>query len=105
MSDAPLVRLKLVTIICESLLEDRLVRDLKRAGVKGYTRTDALGEGRRQVHDVFEGNNARIETLVNDEVAARVIARLREAYMPLYPVLAWVQDVEAAFSEQQIDAP
>lgn len=105
MDDSPLVRLKLITIVCETVLEDRLIRDLKQAGVKGYTRTDAQGEGRRQVHDLWEGNNARIEAVVSAAVAGRVVGRLREAYLPRYPVIAWISDVEAVFSARQIDAP
>ena len=105
MDSLPLVRLKLVTIVCETLLEERLLRDLKAVGVRGYTRSEAQGEGRRQVHDVWEGNNARIEMLVSEEVAGRVIDRLREAYLPRYPVIAWINDVQAVFSARQIDAP
>lgn len=42
-----LVSLKLVTIIAEGFLEEKLVRDIKRLGAKGYTITDARGEGSR----------------------------------------------------------
>lgn len=97
--------LKLVTIVVETLLEDRLVRDLKGVGMTGYTRTDARGEGRRQVRDPWEGNNARIETLVVPEVATRILERLDADYLPHYPIVAWVADVQAVIAERHIAQP
>ena len=41
--------LQLVTIICETLIEDRLVRDLKRLGVTGYTRSSVRGRDMTRV--------------------------------------------------------
>ena len=97
--------LKLVTIISEALLEDRLVRDIKRLGAKGYTRSDVRGEGRRQVRDPWEGNNVKIEALVSPEVAERILAHVSSVYAPLYAVVAWVIDVQAVVAEQHINLP
>lgn len=95
-----LLPLKLVTIVSEAVLEDRLLGDLKRAGITGYTRSEVRGEGKRQVRDPWEGNNVKIEAVVTPEVAERVLDRLRESYLPIYPVIAWVSDVQAAIGEQ-----
>ena len=97
--------LRLVSIIIEAILEDRLVRDLKRLGATGYTRSDVRGEGRRAVRDPWEGNNVKIETLVNAEVAERIVAHLNEAYTPLYAIVAWVVDVQAVVAEKYIHQP
>lgn len=97
--------LQLVTIVCEVLLEDRLIRDLKRLGVTGYTRTSSRGEGRRGIRDEWEGNNARLELLVRPEVAEAVLARLEEAYAPHYPIVAWVVEVRALIAERHIATP
>lgn len=97
--------LQLVTIVCEVLIEERLIRDLKRLGMVGYTRTGARGEGRRGVHDEWEGNNARIEALVVPDVAARILAHLEETYLPHYPVVAWVVDVAALIADRHIATP
>lgn len=105
MSGTPLTPYKLVTIIGEALLEDRLVRDLKQAGVTGYTRTEVRGEGHRQVRDEWEGNNVKIETLVTAETANRIFDRLRETYLPFYPMVAWVVDVQAVFAERHVERP
>jgi nitrogen regulatory protein P-II 2 len=97
--------LQLVTIVCEALLEDRLVRDLKRLGVTGYTRSSVRGEGRRGIRDEWEGNNARIEALIRPEIAERVFAHLEEAYMPHFPMVAWAHEVRALIAEQHIATP
>lgn len=97
--------LQLVTIVCEVLIEDRLVRDLKRLGMAGYTRGSVRGEGRRGVRDEWEGNNARIETLVRPEVAERILTRLEEFYAPNYPIVAWVAEVQALIAERHIATP
>ena len=97
--------LHLVTIVCEVLIEDRLIRDLKRLGLTGYTRTGVRGEGRRSIRDEWEGNNAHLEMLVRPEVAERILARLEEAYMPSYPIVAWTHEVRALIAEGHVETP
>ena len=89
-----LVPLKLVTIVAESLLEKRLVEEVKRLGAKGYTITPARGEGSRGIRSVdWEGQNIRLETIVSEEVALRILQRLQEEYFPHYAVIAHVENV------------
>mgnify|MGYP003445139245 CR=1 FL=1 len=86
-----LVPLKLVTIVAESLLEKRLVEEVKRLGAKGYTITPARGEGSRGIRSVdWEGQNIRLETIVSEEVALRILQRLQEEYFPHYVENVWV---------------
>jgi nitrogen regulatory protein P-II 2 len=101
----PTQPLQLVTIVCEVLIEDRLVRDLKRLGVTGYTRSSVRGEGRRSIRDEWEGNNARLEMLVRPEVAERILDRLEQVYMPSYPIVAWVHEVRALIAATHIEMP
>lgn len=86
-----------VTIVAESILEGRLVDDLRAAGALGWTITSAHGEGPRgrRVSD-FEGGNIRVETLVSEEVAERIWSRLAEHYFPNYAITAWTYDVHVA---------
>lgn len=89
------MQLKLVTIIAEALLEDRLTRDLKRLGAKGYTLTEARGEGSRGVRSSeWEGKNLRIESIVTPQLAHTIMTHLSESYFAHYAVIAYVQDVE-----------
>jgi len=87
--------LKLVTIVAEAVLEDRLLAELKRLGAKGYTISEARGEGSRGVRaSEWEGNNLRIECVVSDDAAERILAHLEEHYFPIYAVIAFVHEVQ-----------
>ena len=90
-----LVARKLVTIIAEGFLEERLVRDIKRLGAKGYTITAARGEGSRGVRaSEWEGGNIRLETVVSPLVAEKILGYLAEVYFANYAVIAFVENVE-----------
>ena len=98
-----LVPLKLVTIVAESLLEKRLVEEVKRLGAKGYTITPARGEGSRGIRSVdWEGQNIRLETIVSEEVALRILQRLQEEYFPHYAVSAYVENVWVVRGEKYV---
>jgi len=98
-----LVPLKLLTIVVESLLEKRLVEEIKRLGAKGYTLTPARGEGSRGIRSVdWEGQNIRLETLVPEEVALRILQRLQEAYFPHYAMIAYVENVWVVRGEKYV---
>ncbi|KGQ22742.2 P-II family nitrogen regulator [Thermus filiformis] len=98
-----LVRLKLVTIVAEAVLEHRLVEEIKRLGAKGYTLVDARGEGSRGLRTMdWEGKNIRLETIVSEEVALRILARLQEAYFPHYAVVAFVENVEVVRGDKYV---
>ena len=98
-----LVPLKLVTIVAESLLEKRLVEEVKRLGAKGYTITPARGEGSRGIRSVdWEGQNIRLATIVSEEVALRILQRLQEEYFPHYAVIAYVENVWVVRGEKYV---
>ena len=98
-----LVPLKLVTIVAESLLEKRLVEEVKRLGAKGYTIPPARGEGSRGIRSVdWEGQNIRLETIVSEEVALRILQRLQEEYFPHYAVIAYVENVWVVRGEKYV---
>ncbi|GGM97779.1 hypothetical protein GCM10007092_09340 [Thermus composti] len=98
-----LKRLKLVTIVAESLLEKRLVEEIKRLGAKGYTITPARGEGSRGIRSVdWEGQNIRLETIVSEEVALKILQKLQEEYFPHYAVIAYVENVEVVRGEKYV---
>ena len=93
--------LKLVTIIAESVLEDHLVREITSCGAKGYTITDARGEGSRGMRTAaLGGQNIRLETLVTDEVADRVFDVLHDHFFPHYAVVAYVESVQVVRGEK-----
>ena len=98
-----LVPLKLVTIVAESLLETRLVGEGKRLGAKGHTSTPPRGGGSRGIRSVdWEGQNIRLETIVSEEVALRILQRLQEEYFPHYAVIAYVENVWVVRGEKYV---
>lgn len=91
----------LLTIVAESILEPRLLGELRACGASGWTTTAARGEGsrNRRVGDL-DGGNVRIEALVSPEVAARVMERLADDYFTHYAIVAWIADVAVYRSER-----
>ncbi len=78
--------MRMVFIICEANVEDRVIESLLEIGVPGYTRTTATAEGfgihgRREGSAVWPGYNSTIITVVPDDVSAVIsetMAKLRE---------------------------
>ncbi len=97
------MKVKLITIIAEAVLEERLVRDLRAAGAKGFTRSEVRGEGSRgrRVGDV-EGANVRLESLVSPEAADRILETLNENYFEHYAIVAFVEDVTVVRGDKYV---
>jgi nitrogen regulatory protein P-II 2 len=96
-----LVPLKLVTIIALDALSERIIKDLKQCGIKGYTITHVEGEGLQGKHFTdWEGRNVRIETLVNEEVSVNIMQWLADHYFHKYSVIAFVSTVEVLRKEK-----
>ena len=97
------VPLRKVTIVAEAFLEERLLREVRERGARGFTLTEARGEGSRGVRaSEWEGRNLRLETLVTEEVADRILAHVAEVYFPHFAVVAWVEDVEVVRGEKYV---
>lgn len=98
-----LIGVKLLTIVAEAVLEDQLLRDLKRLGARGYTLTRVEGEGSRglRVGDVA-GGNVRLELVVGAEVAERILMHLAEHYFAYYAMIAFAADVEVVRGDKYV---
>jgi len=103
MSTKLLVPLKLVTIVTERILEDRLLRKITQLGAKGYTLTQASGKGSRGIRaSEWAGPDTRIETLVSSEVADAIVEHVAEAFFEHYAVIVFVQDAQVVRGEKYI---
>ncbi len=99
MTGMPNTRFKLVVILAEPELADRLVDEVKALGARGYSRYEGFSEWRRGrgpddapgPHD-WQGTHTRIETVVRAELAQAILDRLAEAYFQHYAVFAYVVD-------------
>jgi len=101
----PDTRFKLVVILAEPEIADRIVADVKTLGARGYSRYEGFSEWRRGrgpddapgPHD-WEGTHVRIETVVRAELAQTLLDHLASRYFRHYAVFAYV--VEAAIARR-----
>lgn len=84
----------LVTIIAESVLEERLLRDLGELGCAGWTISHARGKGSRgERANAWEGDNVRIETIASEDLAKRVLRHVADKYFAQFAVVAFATPV------------
>ena len=85
---------KLVTIVCEAELEALLLPELKRQGARGYTLTEARGQGDRGVRDGAwrASSNIRIDVLCDDAVAGKIVDMLQTRFYADYGIVVFVVD-------------
>ena len=87
--------INLLTIITIDTIETKLIQLFKKIGIKGYTISEAEGEGLSQLRDNnWEGRNKRIEILLNNEKLEKILEILQEEYFPKYKIIIFVQDVK-----------
>lgn len=89
----------LVTIIGESVLQDRLINLLAKLGVSGYTIVPAQGAGShgRRMGDMAGYNtNIEIKTIVSAEVSDQLLENL-QPLQSNHALIAFRQSVEGLF--------
>jgi len=93
----------MLTIIAESLLQERMFNEIRKAGARGYTITNAEGEGLRQrrVSEIL-GANIRIETIVSPEVADRLLEVISTEYFERFAVIAYLSTVSVIRGEKYV---
>lgn len=97
------VQLKLLTIVAERILKDRILGDVLHAGARGYTISDAYGKGSRGVRaSEWEGPDVKIEAVVSDEVADRLMEHIAKTYFKHYAVIAYLHDVAVVRGDKYV---
>lgn len=93
---------KLVTIVCESVLEARLVKDIEALGAHGYTITDARGKGHRGVRNAGweQTGNIRIEVVCDERTATAIATHLKQHYYDDYAMILYASDVSVLRPEK-----
>jgi nitrogen regulatory protein PII len=86
----------LLTVITESAIEEILLKDLEKLGVRGYTVSDARGRGSRGVRDATWGevSNIRLEVICTRVLAEIALNHIQKHYYDNYAMVAFLQDVE-----------
>lgn len=91
------VERQLITIVAEAVVERRLVDDVKKCGAKGYSLSHVTGEGVTGRHTLdLNGPSVRIESVVTDEVAERILEMLAANYFDRFAVIAWLTPARVA---------
>jgi hypothetical protein len=100
----PFVPVRLLTIVAESVLADRLTRAIMAAGATGFTVSPARGRGSRgRRSSSIGGDNVRIEVLASEACAERLLLTLRDEWFPHHAVVAWLSCVEVIRGEKYAD--
>ena len=89
----------LVTIVCESVLQDRLIKLLIKLGVSGYTISPVQGAGShgKRTGDMAGYNtNIEVKTIVSPEVSDQLLEQLQQ-FSETYALIAFRQNVEGLF--------
>lgn len=87
--------MKLVTIICEALARERVLRILVEEGARGHTAfpVEGLGATGSRVADIEDFANIQIEVVVPPPVAERVLARLQRDMMLHFAMIVYETDI------------
>ncbi len=90
-----IVPLKLITIVTEGLLKDKMIDLLHEQGATGFTIIRAEGEGSRGVRATdWEGPNFKFEVVASEEVASKILDAVQEKYLTHYAVIVWQSNVD-----------
>lgn len=92
----------LLTVITEAVIEQSLLRDLEKQGVRGYTVSDARGRGSRGVRDAAwdEVANIRIEVICQRAQAELLLAHIQDQYYADYAMVAFLVEIEILRGEK-----
>jgi nitrogen regulatory protein P-II 2 len=73
---------QLITIVAESVVEQKLIDDIKKCGAKGYSVSHVRGEGVTGKNTLdLNGPSIRLESVVTDKVAESILEMLAEAHV------------------------
>ncbi len=89
----------LVTVVCEAVLQERLIKLLIRLGVSGYTIVPVQGAGShgKRTGDIAGYNtNIEVKTIVTPAVSEQLLEELKQ-FPETYALIAFRQNVEGLF--------
>ncbi len=86
----------LLTIVSESILEDRMIDEIRELGANGYTVTDARGWGKhgKRRGKWQQDSNIQIQVVGSRELCEAICARLKDQYQADFGLLLLISPVE-----------
>ena len=92
---------QLITIVAESVIEQKLIDDIKKCGAKGYSVSHVRGEGVTGKNTLdLNGPSIRLESVVTDKVAEAILNMLGYKYFDKNAVIAWITPAYVARPER-----
>ena len=92
---------QLITIVAEAVVERRITEDVKKCGARGYSLSHVTGEGVTGKHTIdLNGPSIRLESVVTEEVAQKILEMLARDYFDRYAVVAWLTPARVARPER-----
>ncbi len=94
--------MKLVTIICESLAREPVMKLLSEAGAHGYTLFTVEGDGNRghRTAEIQEYANIQVEVIVKPSIAENLLTRLETEFFPKFAMVAFKTDIRVLRREK-----
>lgn len=88
-----LAKRQIVTIVAESILEDKICAQILKLGATGYTVIESRGHGSlgRNLGEI-PGINIRIETIVKAQVAEEIIKTMSAEYFKEYSIICFLTE-------------
>lgn len=95
------VQFKLVTIITEPVLSNRIITTIRTLGATGFTMSDVRGEGsgeKRSGEVPIE--KVKIEVVADQFLAQKIMAEIAHHYFANYSLIVYSSDIEVIRQEK-----
>lgn len=92
---------KLVTIICEPVLENSLIEKIQSLGATGFTVSDVRGEGSGEKRSgEVPHEKIKIEIVASAPLAQSMMSEIAENYFQNYSLIIYSSTIEVIRSEK-----
>jgi len=85
----------LVSLVAESVLEEKIIAELIGLGAKGYTTYEVRGYGSRGARSSdVDGKNIKIEVIASKKIADLIMSTCKEKYFDSYGMVGWLTKID-----------
>jgi hypothetical protein len=90
-----LVEVRRVTVVAETVLQQKLLEQFQKLGARGYTCSYCFGKGRHEVvEDPCTGRSlVKIVILARESVATAIMRYIHTSQFESYPAMAYMDSV------------
>lgn len=97
-----LYEIKLLTVVCELLVQNQVKDILKRHKITGYTSYEVEGKGDKGLrgHGLPEEKNVKIEVILTEKSMESIVEEIARTMFSDYAIILYVSDVQVARMEK-----